>query len=331
MNFEWSDFTKKYINNFIDKKYKLKKHNNLYKYIINEYTNINLFINENENKININIIPYENIDYKFIKYSHTKWVDKNVINEINKIKYTYLITWNKNKIYLKTDIEYNSELNLLQRLKWIIYIIEYLKNKSNNYFPIKMFLVMSSLKKEFPINEIICPKHSNSGYTDHRNNIIFIWRKEEMEKVIFHEIIHYLKIDKYHELDYELFNIDGPHSYYESITDYQAIIYNIIYLSIITKISTITLLKIELGFIENQALYLNDLLNLNSWENIPDNNIKQNTPAFSYYILKYLIFKYSINNDINYIKNYNTIFTTGINMKNYLKIKSARMTLFELN
>jgi hypothetical protein len=105
--------------------------------------------------------------------------------------------------------------------------------------------------------------------------LIFIWREEEFEKVCFHEVIHFVNNDHRHEHIDIKSNIEGPTSYFEAITDFKAIILNIIYLSIITKIKI--LFTFEYYFIRN----------------------KQNTPAYSYFVLKYFIFKYFNRSNFN--------------------------------
>jgi hypothetical protein len=96
-----------------------------------------------------------------------------------------------------------------------------------------------------------------------------------------------------------------------------------------------SLLEIELGFIKNQAMYLNEYLKLGNWKDCPNNSIKQTTPAFSYYILKFMIFEYLINNKLIDYDNYNdlifNISKIGFKQNEYIKLKSSRMTLIQIN
>lgn len=138
------------------------------------------------------------------------------------------------------------------------------------------------------------------------------------------------------------FNIIGEHRYYEAITDFWGIFYYIIYISIVTKIQIKLILEIEITFIKNQAMILNDYYDLNSWSsennNLQDIIIKQNTAALAYYIIKYLIFMYIINNNINInniLDNYdnflNIILKKGLNQENFILLNnnSLRMTLIQ--
>jgi hypothetical protein len=146
---------------------------------------------------------------------------------------------------------------------------------------ITMYLILSSLTKKLPQDEIIGVSHVNSGYTDFLENIIYIWRLEECEKVLFHEIMHYLDIDrKYEHINIKL-NLIDYHNYHEVITDYYGILYNIIYLSLITKKKLKILLKIELGFIKNQCMLINNHFGLENWKGNVNKQIIQKSSVFS--------------------------------------------------
>ena len=91
---------------------------------------------------------------------------------------------------------------------------------------------MSKLEKKFPnSNDIISSKNVNSGYCNLKTNVIFIWRKEEVEKVLFHEMIHHYNFTN-HLVEFQFpinFLINGPTNYYEAIADFWGIFYNLIY------------------------------------------------------------------------------------------------------
>jgi len=332
MNIKLSKFTKKNIIYFINNRIKLNDDNILLNYIINEFNNIKKFIKNNNIDIKINSInnnDYININNTYFDLCIDKWVNKNIMyNKINKME-NIIISFNNNNIYIKYDNKINKQI-LFYKIKIIIYFIEYIKYKYNITKDILIYLLLTNLKKKIINNEIINPINVNSGYTDNSKNLIFIWRLEEFEKVIFHEIIHYFNLDKYNILDFELFNINGNHSYFEAYTDFLAIIYNIIFISLITKINIKIILEIELAFIKNQALFINNYFKLGSWNSIPNNIITQETPVFSYYILKYILFNYALNNDFNKITDYKNIFKIGIQDDKFINLNSARMILFNL-
>lgn len=315
----WSQFTNETFN-----KIKFNKFNKLFiKKIKSIRTEI---INIPDVSYTFNITRVPDDIYDTLKSS--VWVSK-------KLTYDYLtyevnIKWNNNNnIYIKTTEEKFNRF--FKRLPLFLKIINYM-NKVNN--DINIYIILSNLKKQINEYEIISPDNVNSGYTNLLTKLIFIWREEEFEKVCFHELIHLLDKDHRHEHVNIETNIIGPESYYEAITDFKAIIINIIYISLITKIKLKVLFSFEYSFIRNQSKYIYDILQIKKI---------QQSPAYSYFILKYFIFKYfngsyfneKLFDDIFYkdknyvllidkIKDYKIINTF------YINFNSARMTLFEL-
>lgn len=262
------------------------------------------------------------------KYADCHWVYKDgLINCLDELTEEVCISWPslntnlENKIYLKCT---KKKLELIKkRLLVFLQVMNYIKGSSSRQ--IKLYLILSNLKKVCDYNDDIHPKHVNSGYTDIVEDYIFIWREEEFEKVTFHELIHLYDKDHRNE-DF------SEERYYEALTDMKGIYFNIIYISILTKIKIEILLNLEVNFINNQALYIESILKKNN----------EHTSAFSYYILKAKLFNYIINeitekewNDI-FIKNINgivllkKIFNNKIIDIKYNNFNSARMTFFQL-
>ena len=310
---------------------------------INKITINQLFINKLFIK-KIKSIRSEIINMEEVKYTYSSTqISNKLINTLksspwvsNKLSYDYLlydfnIKWNNNNnIYIKcTEQKFNCFVN---RLPIFLKILNFINRENDNN--ITIYLILSNLKKNINKYEIISPEHINSGYTHILTKLIFIWREEEFEKVCFHEVIHLVNNDHRHEhIDIKT-NIEGPTSYFEAITDFKAIILNIIYLSIITKIKIKILFTFEYYFIRNQSSYIYNILNIIN---------KQNTPAYSYFVLKYFIFKYFNRSNFNeklfdelFYKNknfeilLNNIKDYKITFNNYINYNSARMTLFEL-
>jgi len=325
----WSKFTKQNLKLFLKFKYKLNNQNILLKYIKEERNDILKIIKNKIFKIDINIInKFDEIN----KFVDSHFVDKkNLLNDLKNLNIIYKITWNNNFIILFSE----NEFKLLNRIKIIVYIIEYLKIKTNNNKNIKIYLILSNLKKLFPVNsKIMGVKNANSGYNDSREDIIFIWRKEEFEKVLFHELIHSFNLDKRDDHVHDKININGPHLYFEAFTDFKGIIYHLIYLSLMTKKKIKNLLEYELGFIRNQAMILNKLWDLDNWIERPKKMIEQESASFSYYILKYLMFEYFLDNKLDESLEYSIILDkilkNGFIMKEFIEIESSRMTLLQL-
>jgi hypothetical protein len=329
MSIEWSEFTKNNLNKINELKKTYVDEKSLIIKEAREERDEILKLQDTSFKIsNINI-PKE----KLIKYASTYWVYNKVIHKLDELSGSYLIEWTNNnltnKIYIKCKPH---KLEIIKnRLNILIKVINRIQLKSKKKLEIELYLVLSNLKKKLDHTNDIGPKHVNSGYTDTKNNYIFIWREEEFEKVSFHELIHFFDMDHRDE-DY---NHDHSESLYEAITDFKAIIYNIIYISLCTKKNITTLFNLELTFIFNQAKMINNSLK---------NNIKTSSPVYSYFVLKALLFNYIIKNTNDFEKNWSNLFIENNNFNKiiekvkkqnelnnkYYNFNSARMTSLEL-
>ena len=327
-----SEFTKEYLIKMKKYKYNLSKSSYFMRFVYSEYNNILSFINSINLNLNINIVndltPMFNKNMSDGYYVMSNEVIYFNNNNISTLVINYDTLEGSNYIYIKYDNNV-SKNKILEKLILLIKIIEYLKFKvrSNNKFEI--YLSLSKLTKYFPDNEIIGVKHVNSGFTDHNKKIICVWRYEEFEKVLIHEVIHYTNFF-YH--DYNNININnniiGNDLHFEAITDFWAIIYHSIYVSIYLNKSVRKILEFELGFIRNQSMILNKYFTKYN---------EQLSNAYSYYILKYRLFDYIIKNNIiidNDIIN-NSFLQNVVHYPfekhDYLNIKSARMTLFQID
>lgn len=328
---KFDEFTKKYIKNFFDKRDKKIK----FDFINKEKSNVLSKFNKN---ITFKIEPYEIKIEKIRKLFDTEWVYTEAINNLNGLTANYKITWKHNvmhTIYFKgTQIKFDS---FKERLIVLINLLNYLYDKKNTKKDnaISMYLILTPLKKTLEDTQIIGPKNINSGYTDFVTNEILCWREEEFEKVIFHEMIHYMNLDVRNmafddkELPHE---IDGYKSYFEAFTDFWGVLYHIIYLSIILKKSANSLLQIEYKFIQNQANLMNDFFDLDDWTT--KKYLKQKSPAFTYFILKYLLFKRIIySNDISLLDKPRELLSELMSQKfiveNFIKLP-PRMSLLQL-
>lgn len=76
---------------------------------------------------------------------------------------------------------------------WICKMVD---NRSN--FKVHMTCWLYPDRKYMPkAGGAFQPRHLNSGMTVHPSQHIYIWRKEEIEKVFIHELIHALQLDRY--------------------------------------------------------------------------------------------------------------------------------------
>jgi hypothetical protein len=332
MSIKWSKFTE----NNLNKLNELKK----------KYVNDNSFIIKNAREERNEIEKLQNTPFKIsninipksklIKYASTYWVYDEVINKLDELTGSYLIEWVNNdltnKIYIKCK-PYKLDI-IKTRLNILLKVINKIQLKSDKKIGIELYLVLSDLKKKLDHTNEVGPKHVNSGYTDTRTNYIFIWREEEFEKVSFHELIHFFDMDHRHE-NYN-HKHDNENSLYEAITDFKAIFYNIIYISLCTQKSIASLFNLELTFIFNQAKMINNSIN--------DGN-KLISPVYAYFVLKALLFNYIINlNKTDFEENWYNLFIKNNNFNKiieklkkqsklnnkYYNFNSARMTSLEL-
>lgn len=336
----WCKFTLDNMKLFKSIKYNIDDNNILLKTIKNERTNIKNFFKTNKTYYKVEkVVEKVNDDMikkDIINLSNEYFVDKlNVLNRLKKLHDTYKISWGNNNIIIQTtSMEFKS---FESRIYILIGMIEYLRIKTHYNKSFSIYLALTNLEKTFPKNNIIMDvEHANSGYSDMNMNTIYIWRMEEFEKVLFHELMHLFDMDARHEKYDKHVDIDGMDRYYEALTDYYGIYYHIIYLSLVSRIKIKLLLELELGFIRNQANQLNDRLNLGNWVGKPNKKIKQKTASFAYYILKYLLFEYVCNKNeiIDNIKDYNKLYqelvSKGFIASKFIRIDSARMTLLQL-
>lgn len=305
---KFDEFTKSNLKYFFDKRDK----NITFNFICEEKNRIMKNFNKNIIfKIDEEEIPLQKIK----KLLDTKWVYSESINRLFNLDSNYKITWNyhvNHTIYFKGKKE--KFLNFKKRLPILLNIINYIYDKGNNNQNTKsitIYLILTDLKKNLTKTDIIGPKNINSGYTDPQTNEILIWREEEFEKVIFHELIHFMDLDT---RDVTTNNkksnieISSMKSFFEAFTDFWGILYHIIYVSIILKKSPNSLLQIEYQFIKNQGNLINKFFNLEDWSR--NKKLNQTSPAFSYFILKYLIFKKVIySNDIALLNKPNELLT----------------------
>lgn len=294
---KFDEFTKSNLKYFFDKRDETINFNFIYE---EKKRIMKAFDKEIKYKIEEEEIPLKKIKELF----SSKWVYSESINRLLNLDTNYKITWTykgNNIIYFKgTNKKF---FNLKERLPILLNIINYIYDKginTQNNKEIKIYLILTDLTKNLQKNEIIGPKNINSGYTNINTNEILIWREEEFEKVIFHELIHLMSLDtreiRFNDEKLKI-KISQDKSYFEAFTDFWGILYHTIYLSVILKKSPNSLIQIEYEFIKNQANLMNNFFNLGDWS--INKKINQTSPAFSYFILKYLIFKKVIfSNDI---------------------------------
>lgn len=300
--------------------------------------------------------------YKYEKFTVNKYngkLHKTLKNnkffgklDLRDYKNIYYIDIDNNKIWFITNKE-----RLDQKLtNKIINRILSFKKYSQNTYENNIYLWLTDYKKRLPLKkgEILSVENVNSGCSIiyhpmiTKNGDIEIWRKEEIYKVLMHELLHSLRYDYYSqndELDQlvkQKFNVDNHIKINESYTETLATILNCIYFSLENNQDYnyfLGLLANEQNYSKNQTIKIlqhygyhniHDLYRKNSYKN---KIFPQKTAVFSYYILKTML----LNDLKNFCKfaldNKNKLKFPKNGNKNYYKllIKSYNKCIFFYN
>lgn len=196
----------------------------------------------------------------------------------------------------------------------VIYILSHTKIEKSE---IKIILINYDGKKLIPNNNIFTSFNVNSGYSSDYGGIV-IYRREEMFKVIVHELIHNLNFDnKYITNDLELllkkkFCITGDLKLNEAFTEAYANLLNSILYTLLSKEwlhrsfnkILINNIKLEHKFSRYQAnkVLRQVLYNKNCTSVNPEK-----TSAISYYVIKSIILE-DVTKFCNYLYKHDNTF-----------------------
>lgn len=113
-----------------------------------------------------------------------------VRNIINNLFYKAEYSFNKREIVIYSKSDIND--NLINKIDSILNFFDYITKKSN-YYKIDIYLSDEKKKINFS-NTFLGSDNINSGLTLPKYYIV-LFREEELIKVLFHELIHYLDLD----------------------------------------------------------------------------------------------------------------------------------------
>jgi hypothetical protein len=234
-------------------------------------------------------------------------------------------------LYYYDNVDYIDEY-ILKIIK-IIYLIKEINDHfeplNNNKYNVIMFL--GNQKKLF-MSDRITPISMNSG-SSIATIYASVWRKEEFEKVLIHELLHFIEgdfyhhIDGYHKLDNDIlkiFNIDGLNNPNEAYNETLAGIINMCYKSEQLKVDINKIYNIEMRFLYLQSAKLIKYFDGSYTEDLLNKKIiiKQTTSALSYLFLKMILF-HNINDTLEFIMN--------IDLKCNVKEKVNKFNNFLIN
>jgi hypothetical protein len=277
------------------------------KFFFKLYNNIKFIIND---------IKIENINFKEIKndinlyLKDNEFTSENIKNNIiNNLKYSYEIKNDNNIIIYYTQKKINKKkINKINHMFMLIKLLKILFNRKE--VEQKIIYFETEKKKKIPkekIKIILGPNEINSGLTFlnlHKNGNIILYRKEEVLKVLIHELIHSNLIDekiifsnKIKEFS-NIFCVNYEILLNEAFTETYATIINLFYIHIINKLPKN---KLNIMF-QNEVIYSNyicsKIIKYYEIKKIEDvikknekcsNNFPQKTNVFAYYILKNIL------------------------------------------
>lgn len=263
-----------------------------------QHTNLTEFYKWKLN--NIKTLPNENIVSDFGKereYLH------NILYKSYFISLDIQLTFESNPIKITTYVSPNNitvtvfstgvkSININN----IFHICTFMKKLSNDVDKvIKINLLPTSAKKLIKPNDTtLGPINVNSGYSQ-QNSHITIWRHEEHEKVLIHELIHYLNLDIKNTntvLSSSLtsalakkFSMDpSTITPNESYTESFAILINSIYVGYKLNIPFDKIIINEINFSLFQVAKILCHYGFDGIQSLK--NMKQNSSILSYYIIK---------------------------------------------
>jgi hypothetical protein len=227
----------------------------------------------------------------------SKFISSRIIRDIiNKLNVKTIYDSKNRKIIIFSNEIIDDKL--IEKIDSIFNFFDIITKKNNNYY-LEIFL--SSKKKYLNENfDVILPDNINSGATL-RGKFIYIFRKEELIKVLFHELIHYLNLDMieyqdefkslYHKINLEADMINPNEAYTETLGLLLLNIWEYYYLNLDIDINYYInkKLTIELGWSYFQICKILKYFGCyNSYEDLFTNKciFKQKTNVLSYFFLK---------------------------------------------
>lgn len=269
----------------------------------------------------LTVITSYKIEYfnpKMFDNIESDFISANIMADIKgNMKYVYTVNYKfQGRTINLTIISRKKDPSKVSFLFTMVNLFQYILNKLEKCDKdLNLFLIESSKKKMKPKDgRDFTSDNVNTGVTfiyffeSYRD--IYIFREEEMLKVLIHELVHFydldqktIKTDIEHDLN-ELFNLRGKSiNVNESFTDTYACILNLlIYCSLKTKLERQSYswyvrecnkaFKREHKFILEQSI---NILKHNGYQMIngrivPTREISETTSVTSYYILKAIVF-----------------------------------------
>ena len=237
-------------------------------------------------------------------------------------------------------------VKMLEKICKRIVLLKLLGKSNKNHFI--LYLIPSRFKKKYKNGDSLCGDNINSGATWINSGEIIIWRKEEMLKVLTHELIHSFKYDNglynHSFLSKKFGFIKNRYLLNETYTEILAEFINLALELDCVDYSVFNKMWLnEVDFSICQTIRVMNILGFNNFKDMISTEWKQKTNVFNYYVLRSAImiyykdfFKKFCSLNINpkkfelfaekvfYSKKYRSI----INKRECSKTNSLRMTCY---
>lgn len=230
----------------------------------------------------INLILYQKLILSY-------FISQNVINDIiNRTKKYATVIGNKRNILIFGNSKQEIDLYIHKTLSALNFFNFFHKNDND----LNLYIFLNDTKKSIPKDNYFTSEHVNTGYSV-KGKYVCIFRKEEFEKVLFHELIHFYNLDIQEYSSFIKKNIPVKFMFNpnEAFTDFFAIILQILYISSVSNKKLKDLIYVELGYINSNV---KKIMNVPKYNEIEDflkmDNFNQSTSVFSYYIFKSALF-----------------------------------------
>ena len=281
------------------------------------------YFQDNNNIHEFNIIK----DVSVIDILKNTAIDKVNLNHVSKYKYDKIICTCANvdlNIYIPIDTIDEDLDELLYNICNITVKLRYL-SRSEKFIDTHIFLIDNPKLIPESSNIILGQSHINSAYTlfTKTSNDIYMWRKEEVQKVFIHELLHALDfcsaIVPQRSYDFHrYFSLHSNNLYFgEAYVEFYATLINI--LLIADNYSMVeSMIKREQKHSIYQAakiLRYYTIYNFNDIYIKKDKLFKEDTNVFMYYIIKSIIL-YKYNTILNICNKYGRNHLLDISPKN---------------
>lgn len=212
-----------------------------------------------------------------------------------------IISFHKNYSYRVIFPNFSVDLNIHcknenidELLYHILEILKFMMSVDDNKKSFSLHIYLTDYKKSVSRGSYT-PEGINSGSTD-RNNTILIWRKEDILKVLIHEIIHLLGLDNVEDsqeiIDHynEKYRLGNKKlNVYEAYTEIWALLIHSYYLAVVTQSildTKISVKELFNDFVLIEKYWCNELGGKLLGYFKEKEDVDKRTNTTSYYIIK---------------------------------------------